>query len=140
MYAISVIPLIDAIRDCDVRQAWFADDATAAGSLSGLRKWRSDLVKLGPAYGYHVKPSKSWLIVKPDYFNLAKEVFADCGVGITAEGKRHLGAAIGSRAFVEQYVNDKVDYWVSCVRKLSAIAMTHPHVAYCTFTHGLVGK
>ena len=140
MYAISVIPLIDAIRDCDVRQAWFADDATAAGSLSGLRKWWSDLVKLGPAYGYHVKPSKSWLIVKPDYFNLAKEVFADCGVGITTEGKRHLGAAIGSRAFVEQYVNDKVDYWVSCVRELSAIAMTHPHVAYCAFTHGLVGK
>ena len=107
MYAISVIPLIDAIRDCDVRQAWFADDATAAGSLSGLRKWWSDLVRLGPAYGYHVKPSKSWLIVKPDYFNLAKEVFADCGVGITAEGKHHLGATIGSRAFVEQYVNDK---------------------------------
>ena len=96
MYAISVIPLIDAIRDCDVRQAWFADDATAAGSLSGLHKWWSGLVKLGTAYGYHVKPSKSWLIVKPDYFNLAKEVFADCGVGIIAEGKRHLGAAIGS--------------------------------------------
>ena len=48
----------------------------------------------------HVKPSKSWLIVKPDYFNLAKEIFADCGVGITAEGKRHLGAAIGSRALL----------------------------------------
>ena len=77
MYAISVIPLIDAICDCDVWQAWFADDATAAGSLSGLCKWWPDLVKLGPAYGYHVKPSKSWLIVKPDYFNLAKEVFAD---------------------------------------------------------------
>ena len=61
-------------------------------------------------------------------------------MGITAEGKRHLGAAIGSRAFVEQYVNDKVDYWMSCVRKLSAIAMAHPHVAYCAFTHGLVGK
>ena len=74
IYAISVIPLIDAIRDCNVQQAWFADDATAAGSPSGLRKWWSGLVKLGPAYGYHVKPSKSWLIVKPDYFNLAKEV------------------------------------------------------------------
>ena len=129
MYAISVIPLIDAIRNCDVRQAWFTDDATAAGSLSGLREWLSGLVRLGPAYDNHVKPSKSWLIVKPDYFNLAKEVFADCGVGITAEGKHHLGAAIGSRAFVEQYVIDKVDYWVSCVRKLSAIAMTHPQRA-----------
>ena len=38
MYTISVVPLIDAIRDCEIRQAWFADDATAAGSLTGLRK------------------------------------------------------------------------------------------------------
>jgi len=29
MYAISVLPLINALQDCDVRQAWFADDATA---------------------------------------------------------------------------------------------------------------
>ena len=32
MHAISVVPLIDAVRDCEIRQAWFADDATAAGS------------------------------------------------------------------------------------------------------------
>ena len=140
MYAISVVQLIDAICDCDVREAWFTDDVTAAGSPSGLRRWWSGVVKLGPAYGYHVKPSKSWLIVKLDYFNMAKEVFADCGVGITAEGKRHLSAAIGSQTFAEQYVNDKVDFWVSCVMKLSAIAMSYPHVAYCAFTHGLVGK
>ena len=78
--------------------------------------------------------------MKPDYFNLVKEVFADCVMGITVEGIRkcHFGASIGSQAFVEQYINDKVDYWVSCVRKLSAIAMTHPHVAYCAFTFLLV--
>ena len=29
---------------------------------------------------------------------------------------------------------------MSCVRKLSAIGVTHPHVAYCAFIHGLVGK
>ena len=56
-----------------------------------------------------MKPYKSWLIVKPGYLYLAREVFADCGVGITAEGKRYLGVAIGSRAFVVQYVNDKAD-------------------------------
>ena len=38
MYAISVVSLIDAIRDCDTQQAWFADNATAAGSLKGLYK------------------------------------------------------------------------------------------------------
>ena len=28
----------------------------------------------------------------------------------TAEGKRHLGAAIGSPTFVKHYVSEKVDY------------------------------
>jgi len=140
MYAISVIPLIDAIHDCDIWQAWFADDATAAGSLIGLCSWWCELVKLGPAYDYHVKPSKSWLIVKLEHLDLAKEIFADCGIGITAEGKCHLGAAIESWAFVEQYVSDNVDFWVSCVRNLSEIAKVQPHVAYCAFTHGLVGR
>jgi len=137
MYVISVIPLIDAICDCDVWQAWFADDVTAAGSLTGVCSWWSELVKLGPAYGYHVKPSNSWLIVKLKHLDLAKEIFADCGIGITAEGKCHLGAVIGSWVFVEQYFSDKVDYWVSCVRKLSEIANVQLHVAYCAFTHGL---
>ena len=29
---------------------------------------------------------------------------------------------------------------MSCVHKLSVIAKVQPHVAYCTFIHGLVGK
>jgi len=37
-------------------------------------------------------------------------------------------------------MSEKVDYWVSRVRKLSVIAKIHPHVAYCIYTHGLVGK
>ena len=77
-------------------KAWFADNATAAGSLCGLYNWWSALSKLGPAYGYNVKPSKSRLIVKAKHHELAKKIFAGCGVGITVEGKRHLGAAIGS--------------------------------------------
>jgi len=47
------------------------------------------------------------------------------------EGRRHLGAAIGSRSFVTQYMQEKVNYWVSSVQKLSKIARVQPHVAYC---------
>ena len=46
MHAISVVPLIDAIHDCDIQQAWFADDATATGSLKGLYKWWSSIATL----------------------------------------------------------------------------------------------
>ena len=91
-------------------------------------------MKLRPAYGYHVKPSKSWLIVKEDHLALDNRIFAGCNIGITTEGKHPLGAAIGSQAFVEQYIYDKVDYWVSCVWKLGIIAKVQLDVAYCAFT------
>ena len=78
--------------------------------------------------------------MKEEHLDLAKKVFAGCGICITAEGKRHLGAAIGSPTFVKHYVSEKVDYWVSCVQKLSVIAKAVNLVAYCALTHGLVGK
>ena len=59
---------------------------------------------------------------------------------MTVEGKRHLGAALGSRSFTEQYVSEKVDSWSHCVAKLSDLAKVHPHYAYSAFTHGLCNK
>ena len=38
MYALGVLPLIDCISG-DLMQVWYADDATACGSLSELRLW-----------------------------------------------------------------------------------------------------
>ena len=71
---------------------------------------------------------------------MAKTIFAGYGVSITAEGKRHLGAAIGSPTFVKHYVSEKVDYWMSCAQTLKVIAKVQPYVAYCAFSHGPVGK
>ena len=61
-------------------------------------------------------------------------------MSITVEGKRHLGAALGSRAFTEAYITEKVESWSRCVRRLVNIAKTHPHAAYAAFTHGLCSK
>ena len=83
---------------------------------------------------------KTWLIVKPTYFSDAQRLFEGTSVQVTVEGKSHLGAALGSRLFTEQYVSEKVDPWSSCVAKLSDIAKVHPHAAYSAFTHGLCNK
>jgi len=37
--------------------------------------------------------------------------FQSLGVLITAEGKRHLEAALGTASFVSSFVNDKVTVW-----------------------------
>ena len=54
MYALAIKPLIDKLRDFepDVKQVWFADDATAAGRLKALQQWWQHLTAIGPNFGY----------------------------------------------------------------------------------------
>jgi hypothetical protein len=49
------------------------------------------------------KSSQTFLVVKEAKIVMAKEVFQETGISVTEEGKRHLGAAIGTPAFVECY-------------------------------------
>ena len=123
-----------------VKQVWFADDATGAGTCESLRKFWDNLLTLGTGYGYYPNGSKTYLVVKPEHIVKARELFADTDVNITTEGKRHLGAAIGTRDFIESYVAGKVKKWVEEIHQLSEIAQTQPHAAYCAYTHGLSSR
>ena len=140
MYAIAITPLIRSLEDEETKQVWFADNATAGGSLLGLRRWWDCLVESGPAYGYHPNPAKTCLVVKEEKMEMAKEVFQGTGISVTEEGKRHLGAAIGTQPFVERYVMQRVSEWVNAIERLSTFAHTQPHAAYAAFTHGLMSK
>ena len=95
----------------------------------------------GPNYGYLVNSSKTWLIVKdPAKLALAEETFKDTGVQITCEGKRHLGAALGSKGFKKEFVSKKVGEWVKDIELLSTIAESQPQLAYAAFTKGLAHR
>ena len=139
MFAIATIPLIRQIQG-GVQQAWYADDATAGGTLTSLRGWWDRLQALGPQFGYQPNPSKTWLVVKPDNAQTAEECFQHTGIKVTTQGARILGAALGVRPFVEKFVRDRVACWVTEVKNLSVIAKTHPQAAYAVFTHGLSSK
>ena len=52
MYALAVTPLINKLQDPNVKQVWFADDASASARLHLLRNWWDALLKHGTAYGY----------------------------------------------------------------------------------------
>ena len=101
MYALGILPLIKQLDDL-VKQVWFADDASAGGKLAQLREWWDKLLSIGPKFGYYVNPDKTWLIVKLHHFHTATEAFNDTGVKIRTEGRRHLGAALGRRTFVNE--------------------------------------
>ena len=108
MYALAVVPLISKLQqmhEC-AQHVWFADDATAASTCQRLHAWWDDLVTLGPAFGYHPKAAKTALLVKEEFVEEAERVFANNNILITTQGKRHLGAAIGSRR--HEYVSNLV--------------------------------
>ena len=58
----------------------------------------------------------------------AQNLFANSRVNITAEGKRHFGAVIGSTS--DEYVRDLVNNWDNQLTILSTIAETQSQAAY----------
>ena len=141
IYAIGLDPLITTLRSClGVKQVAFADDLSGTGTIESLKLWWDKVVLLGPKIGYYAKPSKSWLIVKPQYLERANEIFHKSELKITSQGRRHLGAVIGSNEFKFEFVSEKVKDWVDELAKLTLIARVEPHVSYAAFTHGFKHK
>ena len=138
LYAISLQPLITHLNVSSLaKQCWFADDATGSGSLEELKKWWNELIETGPGLGYYLNAKKCWLITKPEKEEAARDVFDGIAINITTQGHKHLGAALGSRSYLEEYVSGKVEDWVSQVTKLAEFATSQPQACYAAFTFGL---
>ena len=141
LYAISLQPLITLLGSrSSAKQCWYADDATGAGALRDIRKWWDELLAAGPALGYYPNAKKCWLVVKPEKLKEAYDVFAGTGINITEEGRKHLGAALGQRSYLEEYVGSKVMEWISEVTLLAEFATSQPQASYAAFTFGLKHK
>ena len=67
-------------------------------------------------------------------------MFSDTKINIAKEGKRHLGAVIGSNDFRTKYVNEKVTEWCSELKILSEFAKSQPQAAYAAFYFGEQNK
>jgi hypothetical protein len=141
-YSLSTTTLINSLRIStpDVKQVWLADDASAAGKLEDLNKWYQNLEAEGKNHGYNVNGKKSWLIVKSrEMEEQAKTIFGNT-VKITSEGKRHLGAVIGSADYNKEFCEEKVDVWIKELTTLCEIATTHPQMAYAAYLKGYKSK
>ena len=89
-YVLTTVPLIHRLDD--LKQVWYADDASASGSLASIRSWWDRLAELGPAFGYFANAPKTWLVTKVEHWERARELFRDTNVNITCEGRPYLGA------------------------------------------------
>ena len=129
------------ITASEVKQVWSADDAKGAGSLESLKKWWINIIAEDASYGYCVNESKSWLILKNQtLLKKSESLFSDTKINVTTEGKRHLGAVIGSNDFRTKYVNEKVTEWCSELKILSEFAKSQPQAAYAAFYFGEQNK
>ena len=136
MYAIKTLPLIDKFQGI-VQECWYADYSAAGGNILNLKQWWDLLQVLGPWYGYFPNGTKSWLVIKEDALDSVREVFDGTDIHITIEGHHYLDGVIGSEAFEQQFLQQKVQDWISDLRKLSIIAESQPHAAYYAYSHGL---
>ena len=138
-YALSTLPSIDKLPD-SVKQLWYADDAAAVGSIDCLKQWWDSLNFWGPKFGYFPNSSKTWLVTKKDFCDKAKAIFANSNVNITTHGRPYLGVPLGSSEFINEFVSDKIESWISEIKVLSRISVCQPHAAFSALTHGLMSK
>ena len=76
----------------------------------------------GPDIGHFPNAKKWWIIAKPGKKALVREAFKDTVINVTVEEQKHLGAVIGSRDYLQDYVNEKVTSWVNEVAQLAEFA------------------
>ena len=97
LYALSIQPLITSLQVASsVKQCWFPDDVSGAGSITEIKKWRDVLSTLGPDFGYFLNDKKCWIIAKPTKEENVREVFKERSINVTVQWQKHLGAVLGS--------------------------------------------
>ena len=72
MYAVAITPLIHRLPDENIKQVWFADDASAGGKIDHIKNWWDNISQIGPQYGYYPNASKTWIIVKEQDYERAE--------------------------------------------------------------------
>ena len=140
MYGLEVLPLIEGVSMADIIQTWFADASSGAGRLRAVRACWDSLSSLGEAYGYHLNPTKSILLVKPDRYHEALDLFADTAVQVRMDGCRHLSAALGTAPFIEEYLADRLSGFLGQLNKLCEFAESQPQAANHALVNGLQSK
>ena len=67
-------------------------------------------------------------------------MFTNTNINITIDGRKHLGAVVGSDTYKVQYVEDLVNDWNTQLKLLSTIAETQPQAACLAFVSGFRSK
>ena len=96
IYTLGSLPLLNMTTTENTKYAAYADDISCVEILRNILTWWSKLNTFVPKIGYFPKADKSWLIVKLGKYEAAKSIFKDTSFNITNDGKKHIGAVLGT--------------------------------------------
>ena len=138
LYALNIQLLIKSLQVASsVKQCWFADDASGAGSTTEIKKWWNVISTLDQDFGYFPNDKKCWIIAKPAKEESVREAYKETSINITVQGQKHLRNVIGSRKYLEKYVSEKVSNWVNEVATLAEFALSQLQACYTAYTFGV---
>ena len=121
MYPLSITPLIRRLRSDEpsVKQVWCTYDSQVGGNINPLRRWWQCLLTAVPLMGYYPGASKTNLIVKPQFQEVAIKVFKGKGIKVTTKGHEMLCSTISATSLAEEYTSNKVKDFVEEIENLS---------------------
>ena len=117
--------------------AGYADDLFGAGSIEGLHKMWTFIRNEDPKYGYYQEATKSVVVdCKKNSLEKARQIIAHTGIQITTEGRKHLGAIVGSEEYRDLYIIDeKIDGLLKrnmyVIQNCSTCPSTSLHLLHC---------
>ena len=82
--------------------------------MAELCNWFNPLCSRGPSLGYHLEPTKSFVVVNERWRSKAVAIFEDLGIQVVT-GHRFLGGSFRSHSEIDEYVMSKVCKWVGDV-------------------------
>ncbi|KAL7523332.1 hypothetical protein ACHAWF_000480, partial [Thalassiosira exigua] len=89
------------------------------------------LIRVGPMFGYHPEPDKSWVICPLGSEAKAKAAFEAEGLQVRyCRGHRYVGGFVESAAMRDRRIEPKVEEWSARVEALAKIAVRHPQSAH----------
>ncbi|KAL7526623.1 hypothetical protein ACHAXR_001569, partial [Thalassiosira sp. AJA248-18] len=112
LYGIALLPLAEMLREAspNVLQPWYADDAAMQGTAGEVAATFETLIKVGPMFGYHPEPAKSFVICPIASEAAANAVFDEKDLPVNyCRGHRYVGGFVGSNAMRDRWVEPMVE-------------------------------
>ena len=78
--------------------------------------------------------------MKPEKEEAVRDLFGQTSINISTQGQKHVGAVLGSRSNLGEYVSEKVDDCVGQEVKLAEFPATQRQACYAAYTFGFKHK